>query len=101
SSALRDGFRGVSVPVPRCAAGVFPAYPVGAVGAVFAFPDGDAFFEAVDHEAASAEGFVAVGGAGRADDGHFADRERADAMERCDAHFGELAFDFGSDTVHL
>ena len=58
----------VAVLRPGVAAGVFPADPVGAVGAVFAFPDGDAGFDAIDEQATGLEGFGAVGGAGSADD---------------------------------
>lgn len=71
-------------------AGIFPADPIGAVGAVLAFPDGDRPLYAIDERPAGAEGLTAVDGARDAEDGDVPDRKRTDAMLHGDADPGEV-----------
>src|SRR5689334_12998926 len=87
--------------LPWWAARVFPADPIGTIGTVFAFPDGDPLFEAVDHEPARAESFAPMRRAGGADHGHLANLERSRAVQSRDAYAGDLGFDFRANAIHL
>jgi hypothetical protein len=75
------------------APGVLPADPIGAVGAVLAFPDRDRPFDTIDERPAGAEGLAAVDGARDAEDGDVPDRKRTDAMLYRHADAGEVVHD--------
>src|SRR5437773_947102 len=83
------------------AAGVLPADPIRAVGAVLAFPDRQALFDPIDEEAAGAECFAAMRSACRARHRRVTYGEVADAMGAGHACAVYLAFDLARDGGEL
>src|SRR6266540_6963697 len=83
------------------AARVLPTYPIGPIGSVLPFPNGDALLQPIDHQAARPKGFRSVRGAGCADHGDLADPELSHAMESGDSNARYFPFDFGAYAIHF
>ena len=71
----------------------------GAVGVVFAFPDGDTVFDFVDEEAAGVEGGSTMRRGDVDDDGEFADGEFANAVAGDGVGDVEAVFGFEEDSL--
>ena len=75
--------------------------PIGAVGRDLTLPDRHAHFERIDREAASQEGFVAMGRRGDDDNGRLSDLEVSHSMGDRDVGAGPFLSCLFGDLVHL